>query len=75
MQYKYRLKEDSELYQKLLSAEDFISSLDISVETTGNTIIHDHKSGKRFLVGQQENYESFPRQTDVAFYLIEDDEL
>lgn len=71
--YKFRLSEKSKFYEKLLQIEQLYDELGVSVQTTGSVIITDRNSGKQFIVGRQEDYESFPRQTDVPFYLMDEE--
>lgn len=67
-----RLKEDSELYNRLLQLESLFEELDISLSHYGPVKLKDNKTGLEFTVGHAWDGEGFPRMTDVGFYLIED---
>jgi len=75
MAKRYRLREDSDLYQRLLEIEATYERLKVRVETMGGiTIVEDLKTGNSFRIGNRSDYESFPRSTEVPFYLISEDD-
>lgn len=73
MTIRYYLKEDTELYGRLLQLEELFRVLEIGVESYGNTFIIDQKTGKRYMVGLPSDREPFPRTLETLFYLQEDE--